>query len=215
MASGTGIGRHAPREPADALAALDIFKLHRAGGLAVGAITRLRWPHPLAPLAVIVRAEAARVVLAVNGLDEVPVKIEREAVHFGGARPWFECPACARRRRNLYIHGRVACRECFGLAYRSRLQFWPGARALRRALTLRRKLSADPHPFGALPERPLQHMAAKWYDRIVAEIGLCEAEALGALGAMNAALDKPRKGAGNDGQRRQRRRQRRRNDHAR
>ena len=91
----------------------------------------------------------------------------------------------------------MACGPCVGVAYRSRCEFWPGARALRRAAEkLRRKLGAALEPFGALPARPVQQMAARWYDRIAAEIGLCKSEALGALGAMNAALERREKGAG-------------------
>ena len=65
-----------PRLTTDALPALDIFRLHRAGALVAGTTTRLQWPHPhpLAPLTVVVRAEAARVMLSIGGANELPVQ---------------------------------------------------------------------------------------------------------------------------------------------
>lgn len=39
---------------------------------------------------------------------------------FGGARPWFKCPCCARRVAMLYLRGgRFACRQCKRVAYSS------------------------------------------------------------------------------------------------
>jgi hypothetical protein len=39
---------------------------------------------------------------------------------FGGARPWFLCPCCARRVAVLYMRGQTfACRVCMGVAYSS------------------------------------------------------------------------------------------------
>lgn len=47
------------------------------------------------------------------GLDYVPCR-------FGGARPWFTCPCCARRVALLYLHrARFACRHCQRVAYAS------------------------------------------------------------------------------------------------
>lgn len=47
------------------------------------------------------------------GLDHVPCR-------FGGTRPWFTCPCCARRVALLYLHrGRFACRHCQRVAYAS------------------------------------------------------------------------------------------------
>jgi len=48
------------------------------------------------------------------------VAIERTPCHYGGSRPWFNCPRCGARAQNLYFaHGRFACRSCHGLRYRS------------------------------------------------------------------------------------------------
>jgi hypothetical protein len=40
--------------------------------------------------------------------------------NFGGARPWFQCPRCARQVAVLYMRsGRMACRHCQRVAYSS------------------------------------------------------------------------------------------------
>lgn len=40
--------------------------------------------------------------------------------NFGGARPWFQCPRCARQVAVLYMRsGRFACRHCQRVAYSS------------------------------------------------------------------------------------------------
>jgi hypothetical protein len=108
----------------------------------------------------------------------------------GGAYPWFTCPVCASRRRILRVKdGRVACAPCHRAAYRSRCERWASARSLQRAARLRRRLGcADVRPFADFPPRPRQHMAAAWYDRLVAEVRICENEAAAMLSAMNAAL---------------------------
>jgi hypothetical protein len=160
---------HEPKTVADGLVRLDIFKLGREVGLG---------------------AEADRVALDI-GVGEVTARLDWESVFFGGARPWFLCPACSARRRFLHVKdGHVVCRGCANLAYASRHELWAGARSLRRAAKLRRLIGAV--AFGDLPPRPRQHMAAKWYDRIVREIRLCEREALGAIVPVHAALTRRR-----------------------
>jgi hypothetical protein len=40
--------------------------------------------------------------------------------NFGGSRPWFQCPRCARQVAVLYLRsGRFACRHCQRVAYSS------------------------------------------------------------------------------------------------
>jgi hypothetical protein len=69
--------------------------------------------------------------------------------HFGGQRPWFNCPIrkCHRRVAKLYwTDGCFVCRCCLGLAYESQ-QLNPGVRAARRAEKIRARLGgtvADP-----------------------------------------------------------------------
>src|SRR5262249_59251928 len=42
-------------------------------------------------------------------------------------RPWFECPACGRRCRYVYLRETIACRRCHGLQH--------AVRHLRRQMT--------------------------------------------------------------------------------
>ncbi len=42
---------------------------------------------------------------------------------FGGARLWFKCPMCTKRKGTLFVHPlshEIGCRKCLGLEYRSR-----------------------------------------------------------------------------------------------
>ena len=51
---------------------------------------------------------------------ECPVAVAWTPCHYGGARPWFVCPACGRRAGLLYASGwRLACRKCTGFRYES------------------------------------------------------------------------------------------------
>jgi hypothetical protein len=51
------------------------------------------------------------------------VLIERTGLHLGGARPWFVCYKCSRRRTKLYVNSiDVACRQCWDLQYASQRQ---------------------------------------------------------------------------------------------
>jgi hypothetical protein len=107
------IGRPRTSRMTSDLLALDVFQFHREGALDAGAVTRCRWPHPAAPLDMIVKAEADHIVLSIAGIGEVPVRIEWETVHFGGLRPWWACPTCSSRRRIVHVlEGRAACRQC-------------------------------------------------------------------------------------------------------
>jgi hypothetical protein len=77
---------------------------------------------------------------------------------------------------------------------------------------LRRKLHADPAPFGPLPPRS-DGKGKLRYDRLVAELRAYEAEALGGLGDTIAALERLQQGKGTHNERRRRRqRQRQRRD---
>lgn len=70
-----------------------------------------------------------------------PIEVAWTAMHFGGARPWFLCPAqgCGRRVALLYCDGVFACRRCHQLVYESQRET-PIDRASRRANALRTKL---------------------------------------------------------------------------
>ncbi|MES2977399.1 MAG: hypothetical protein V4731_03170 [Pseudomonadota bacterium] len=46
------------------------------------------------------------------------IRIAHTACHFGGARPWFQCPVCQNRAAVLYMRfSRFACRKCQRVSY--------------------------------------------------------------------------------------------------
>lgn len=61
--------------------------------------------------------------------------------HFGGARPWFICPApgCGKRVGVLYLGDICACRECQKLTYRSQRQT-EYQRTIKKTHHLRKRL---------------------------------------------------------------------------
>ncbi|MDT3677874.1 MAG: hypothetical protein ROZ64_03435 [Burkholderiaceae bacterium] len=47
------------------------------------------------------------------------IAIQRTPCNYGGSRPWFACPRCARRVGVLYLRSGFACRRCSRVAYAS------------------------------------------------------------------------------------------------
>ena len=49
------------------------------------------------------------------------VNLEWTDCHYGGQRPWFQCPnrCCGKRVAILYIGDSIGCRQCRGLVYES------------------------------------------------------------------------------------------------
>jgi hypothetical protein len=96
--------------------------------------------------------------------------------HFGGLRPWFNCPGqnCNRRVGKLYwADGCFVCRRCLGLAYESQQQN-PGVRAARRAEKIRARLGGTAaEPFRVKP----RGMHWRTYRRLCEEAEKAEAAA--------------------------------------
>lgn len=84
------------------------------------------------------------------------VEVEWQRCRFGGSRPWFRCPHCARRCGALYrARYGYACRTCCGLTYQSTREL-PGHRAVGRADQIRERLGWPPgiiHGHGSKPPR--------------------------------------------------------------
>jgi hypothetical protein len=150
---------------------------------------------------------ATSIVLSINGGEPVSVAITRQVLPqytaWAPGIPAFSCPTCGRNVRNLYVrNSQFGCRHCFRLAYSSRhLRRW--SPALHRIAVLRRKLRADPAPFGPLPPRPDGKGKLK-YDCRVAELRGCEAQALDGLGDTIAALERLQQAKGRRNERRRR-----------
>jgi hypothetical protein len=103
---------------------LDVFQLHRKGALSNGAISKWKWPSPIAPLTIVARAENRQLFLRINNGEEVAFGIVAELATLGGSYPFLRC-GCERSARYLYIlRGRIACFSCHGLTHPSRMQRW-------------------------------------------------------------------------------------------
>lgn len=50
------------------------------------------------------------------------VSITRTPCHYGGSRPWFQCPCCLQRVAILYLWNVPACRKCLKLVYSTQSQ---------------------------------------------------------------------------------------------
>jgi hypothetical protein len=96
--------------------------------------------------------------------------------HFGGLRPWFNCPTqnCNQRVGKLYwADGSFACRRCLGLGYPSQRQN-PGVRAARRAEKIRTRLGKTAgEPFRVKP----RGMHWRTYRRLCEQVEDAEATA--------------------------------------
>ena len=198
--SGRRGGRRAKAET-DGRLRLDVRWLARQGCLAPGTsgLYSVAWSRGGRPAGdLLVRSDADRpgeLVLAYyarrgEGAPWAPVReavpLDRTPCRYGGDRAWFRCPGCRARRAVLYaVGGRFRCRACHGLAYSSTRE---GAheRHRRRADAPRRRLGGEPGSF-AVPRKPTG-MHWRTYERIVAEIGAREHEALAALRAETDAL---------------------------
>lgn len=86
--------------------------------------------------------------------------------NFGGARPWFQCPRCARQVAQLYMRaGRFACRYCQRVAYSSQAED-----ALDRMWRKQQRLEAK---LGEYWRRP-KGMRRRTYERLIDGVRDCE-----------------------------------------
>jgi hypothetical protein len=94
------------------------------------------------------------------------VPLERTPCTFGGARPWFRCPACTRRVAVLFLRSnRFACRHCQRIAYASQSDDACG-RAWRRQSKLEARLGD-----GWVRPKGMHH---RTHERLVDGIFECE-----------------------------------------
>src|SRR5262249_12543256 len=126
MVAAFGSGRHRaslPRLFTDAVPNVDINTLAKAGALVPGAV--MAWKYPTnPPLGLASRGEQTRVILTVAGI-ETAVDLVRQDRYLGGTEPFFDAPCCGTLRRILYVlDGRLVCRACGRLEYRSRYELW-------------------------------------------------------------------------------------------
>src|SRR5277367_2637620 len=114
----------------EACRSIDIRRIYREGRLHAGKCFVLPWSraeNPHGQAYVLVGDDAIFLVFEARsdeGSECTPVirrvPITWTTCHFGGRRPWFECPYCRRRSAVIYMaEEHMACRRCFGLAYAS------------------------------------------------------------------------------------------------
>lgn len=102
-----------------------------------------------------------------GGVREV-ITLAWTSCPFGGQRPWFVCPGCARRCGVLYASAAgFRCRRCLALAYPSQRET-PGERAARRLQAIRERLGGSPNLLAPFPPKP-PRMHWRTYERLWAQ----------------------------------------------
>jgi hypothetical protein len=114
--------------------------------------------------------------------ETILVSLLRTPCHYGGTRPWFECPSCRGRCAKLYFrNGHFRCRKCHGLGYRSQLVA-RGDRPRLIAHRIRRSLGGSSSLFLPFPAKP-PRMHWRTYDSIREKGARIEARAFAVLKA--------------------------------
>ena len=171
-----GAGRPGWRRKLEACLRLDIRQIACKGLLTPGTRTSWRWTNSYTGEetgSVGMKVAEGRIVLDYAvGEDRKPVQfpiyLTSTPCHYGGARPWFICPACQRNCAVVaFGRGGWACRTCLNLAYSSEAEDGMG-----RLWRKQRKLEAR---VGEDWQRP-KGMHRATYERIVDR--LMEIEAL-------------------------------------
>lgn len=95
---------------------------------------------------------------------EFIVAIARTSCNFGGDRPWFVCPNCARRCAIIYLRGWPRCRRCAQLVYPSQSES-AIERSWQRTSKILRKLGQGDAALYEFPRRP-KGMRQVMFDRL-------------------------------------------------
>jgi hypothetical protein len=179
---GLGSGRPsgAGRSKVEQCRSIDVNRLHREGCLRSGWAGYWQWTRDGDKVASInMRADndclrlTYRIRVGHGDWEEVDetVRIDRVGCRYGGVRPYFICPGvvngrlCGRRVAKLYGPGRYfLCRHCYRLAYASQSE-GELDRSLRRANTIRQRLSGAPGLAAPFPSRP-KGMWRRTYERL-------------------------------------------------
>ena len=159
----------------DEMHALDIRKIARAGLLKPGGSFTWKW------------SRGGNVLASIGGLIDTAtsvtlhyrtrrhgdewqdkryqVMVEWTACHFGGTRPWWNCPCCGRRVAVLWGGSTYACRQCQQINYES-TRTAESSKPFDRAGKLRDRLGWVPGVAHGLGGRPKgMHMTT--YSRLL------------------------------------------------
>ncbi|OPZ23893.1 MAG: hypothetical protein BWZ02_03044 [Lentisphaerae bacterium ADurb.BinA184] len=174
---------------------LDIRDLHRKGLLVPGGTFTSRWWRGEntaggSSIGGVVGADHVLLQYSANGRPaQEKVPLDWTPCHYGGRRPWWKCPECARRAAVLYFardHFRFLCRRCCDLAYPSQRER-PHERARRKALAIRLRLGGSPNFFDPFPTCPKGMRLHTWW-RLFREAHRHEMAWLAGLAAETDAL---------------------------
>ena len=170
-----GAGRPGYKVKAEQLQRVDIRQWARLGYLNGWASFSWRWNRggePTGSIGVIadsMRGVTLRYTLTIDGESRdiaEKVNIARTRCHFGGDRPWFNCPRCHKRVAVLYLRGGYfGCRTCKRVAYSTQSEDLLGRLWVKQA-----KLEVM---LGDDYERP-KRMRRITYERLLKEIEACD-----------------------------------------
>jgi hypothetical protein len=170
-----GAGRPAHRAKGEQLQRVDVRIWARQGYLSRARAFSWTWNRggePTGSIGVtVVPQSAVRLGYSatINGERRIiddRVELIYKPCNFGGARPWFQCPRCARQVAQLYMRaGRFACRHCQRVAYSSQAED-----VLDRTWRKQERLEAK---LGENWRRP-KGMRQRTYERLMDGVRDCE-----------------------------------------
>jgi len=187
---GRGSGRQyrlGSRDTVERCHSIDVRQYHRGGWLVSGRQFQTKWSNGQG-------AETGRIGISVgdnhirlqyrsqargeeqwHDVDEL-VNLTWTPCHFGGQRPWFQCPGvvngipCKRRVAKLYSGGRYYfCRQCYNLTYESRRES-EAFRLISKVQKIRMRLGGTANLSERFPAKP-KHMHWNTYNKLHAESG--------------------------------------------
>ncbi len=162
-AAGINSGRAGTKGSTENMHALDIRKLHRAGRLTPGA-SPFTWQwsrggNVVASISITVYTSAS-VTLDYRTRrhgewqgKRYQVMMEWTACHFGGTRPWWNCPCCGKRVAVLWAGSTYACRDCQKINYESTRRS-ESDKPFDRANKLRKRLGWVPGVAHGMGDKP-------------------------------------------------------------
>ncbi len=177
---GMGSGRRyqSGRSTTGEYRSLDVRKLHKAGMLIAGRRGMWNWySRGELRASIQFQAEDGRVILIYAATEngerrdfDYPVFLSWTPCQYGGARPWFLCPArgCGRRVAILYGGAVFACRHCYRLAYESQRER-DYNRLAGRADNIRRRLGWPVGILNATPRTKPKGMHWRTFKKLTAE----------------------------------------------
>jgi hypothetical protein len=167
-----GAGRPGWKGKAEACQRIDVRQMKRRGALNAGYSGSWGWHNsatgePTGSIGFRVNATGLELMYSLNGEPKAQhVPLLQTPCNYGGHRPWFACPACARRVGVLFLRrGGFYCRQCARVGYYSQSEDTTG-RAWRKQSKAEAQLGED----SARP-KGMHHTT---YERLISIIDQCE-----------------------------------------